>query len=41
MEEFAHIFEGVADPRRSSATLRDLDRMLMVGLPSAPCGGGG
>ena len=41
MEEFAHMFEGVADPRRSNATLRDPDRMPMIGLPSAPCGGGG
>ena len=41
MEEFVHIFEGVADPRRSNATLRDPDGMPMIGLPSAPCGGGG
>ena len=41
MEEFVHIFEGVADPRRSNATLHDLDEMLMIGLPSALCGGEG
>ena len=40
MEGFAHIFEGVADPRRSNATLRDPDGMPMIGLPSAPRGGG-
>ena len=40
MEGFAHIFEGVADPRRSNATLGDLDGMPMIGLPSVPCGGG-
>ena len=41
MEEFVHIFEGVADPRRSNATLHDLDEMLMIGLLSALCGGEG
>ena len=41
MEEFVHIFEGVADPRRSNATLHDPDGMLMIGLLSAPCGGEG
>ena len=40
-EEFVHIFEGVVDPRWSNATLRDPDGMPMIGLPSAPCGGGG
>ena len=41
MEEFAHIFEGVVDPRRSNATLRDPDGMPMIGLLSALRGGGG
>ena len=41
MEEFGHVFEGVADPRRSNATLHDLDEMLMIGLLSALCGGEG
>ena len=41
MEEFAHMFEDVADPRRSNATLHDPDGMPMIGLLSAPCGGGG
>ena len=41
MEEFVHIFEGVVDPRRSNATLHDLDEMLMIGLLSALCGGEG
>ena len=40
MEEFIHIFEDVADLRRSDATLRDPDGMPMIGLPSTPCGGG-
>ena len=40
MKEFVHIFEGIADPCRSNATLRDPDGMPMIGLPSAPCGGG-
>ena len=35
MEGFVHIFEGVADPRRSNATLRDPDGMPMIGLLSA------
>ena len=39
MEEFVHIFEGVADPRRSNATLHDPDGMPMIGLLSALCGG--
>ena len=39
MEEFGHLFEGVADPRRSNAPLHDLDEMLMIGLLSALCGG--
>ena len=41
MEKFAHIFEGVTDPRRGNATLRDPDGMPMIGLLPAPCGGGG
>ena len=41
MEEFAHIFEEVADPRRSDATLRDSDGMPMISLPPALCGCGG
>ena len=41
MEEFSHLFEGVADPRRSNATLHDLDEMLMIGLLSSLCGGEG
>ena len=41
MKEFAHIFEGVADPRRCNATLHDPDGMLMTGLLSALRGGGG
>ena len=41
MEEFAHIFEGVVDPRRSNATLHELDEMLMIGLLSALSGGEG
>ena len=32
MGEFAHIFEGVADPRQSNATLHDPDGMPMIGL---------
>ena len=41
MEEFSHLFEGVADPRRSNATLHDLDEMPMIGLLSSLCGGEG
>ena len=41
MEEFAHVFEGVVDPRRSNATLHDLDGMPVIGLLSALCGGEG
>ena len=41
MEEFSHLFEGVADPRRSNATLHDPDEMLMIGLLSSLCGGEG
>ena len=41
MEGFTHIFEGVADPRRRNATLHDPDGMPMIGLLSAPRGGGG
>ena len=41
MEEFSHLFEGLADPRRSNATLHDLDEMPMTGLLSPLCGGEG
>ena len=41
MEEFDHIFEGVADPRKSNATRHDLHEMLMIGLLSTMCGGEG
>ena len=41
MEGFAHIFEGVVDPRRSNATLHDLDGMPMIGPLPALSGGGG
>ena len=41
MGEFGHIFEGVADPRRSNATPRDPDGMPMIDLLSALRGGGG
>ena len=40
MKEFAHIFDGVADPRRCNATLPDPDGMPMIGLLSVLRGGG-
>ena len=41
MEEFGHVFEGVADPYRIDATPRDPDEMPMIGFLSALCGDGG
>ena len=41
MEEFVHTFEGVADLRRSNATLRDPNGMPVIDLLPALCGGEG
>ena len=39
MQDTASIFNGVADPRRSSATKHDLHEMLMIALPCFLSGG--
>ncbi len=41
MEEFAHIFESVTDPRRSNATRHNFHEMLMIGLLCVLSGGEG